>query len=145
MLKKIKAVHTVKLLVEAQLDKPSAAIASNLSPKKVKPIDFCNLIKSRTMHLKKGTPLSVIVYIDAKGDFEVDIKSPATSYLLKEAAGVLKGVAQAKKLPEVGTITRAQLTEIAKIKLRDLSTDDLEKAIKIVYGSAVSMGIKVTG
>ena len=143
MTKKVKAVHTVKLLVEAQSDKPTPTIAATLSPKKVKAVEFLKVVKAKTQHLEKGTPVSVIVYIDQKGAFDVDVKTPPATYLLKKAAKVDKGVEQAKKMPDVGSVTETQLTEIAKIKLPDLSAGDMDQAIKIIKGTAVSMGITI--
>lgn len=143
MTKKIKAVHTVKLLVEAQSDKPTPTIAATLSPKKVKAIDFLKAVKAKTTNLEKGTPVPVIVFIDAKGAFEVEVKTPPAAYLLKKAAKIDKGVEQARKMPDVGSITKEQLMEIAKVKLPDLSCGDLEQAMKTVQGTAASMGITI--
>jgi len=146
MSKKIKNVaHELKLLVEAGSMKPTPSIAAALAPKKVKPAEFLKVMAEKTKHLEAGAPVPVIVFIDQKGAFDVDVKSPMASYLLKKAAKITKGVEQAKKMPDVGVITKAQLLEIAKIKIKDLSTSNIDQAAKILAGTAISMGITVKG
>ncbi len=85
-------------------------------------------------------PVEITVYVDRTYDFV--IKTPPASYLLKKAAGIEKGASKPGH-EIVGRITRKQLEEIAKTKLPDLNTDDLEKAMKIIEGTARNMGIKV--
>lgn len=87
-------------------------------------------------------PVIITVYKDRSFDFIM--KSPPASVLLKKAAGVVKGAAQPNK-EKVGTVTRQQVEEIVKIKSKDLNTSDMDRAVRIIAGTARNMGIKVEG
>ncbi|MBI4834389.1 MAG: 50S ribosomal protein L11 [Planctomycetes bacterium] len=88
------------------------------------------------------TPVIVTVYKDRTFDFIV--KTPPASVLLKKAAGIAQGSAEPHKV-KVGKVTKAQLKEIAQVKLKDLNTTDIEKACKVIEGTARNMGIEVVG
>lgn len=137
--------YCVRIRHEAGNMKPTPTLASTLSSKKVKLPEFLKAANEQTKNLKNGTPVSIITYIDKKGAFKIQVTAPHTTYLLKEAAKVSKGVAQVKKMPDIATITPEQLTEIAQIKMNDLSAKDIEAAEKIIKGTAASMGIQIKG
>jgi len=130
----------IKLLVEAGKANPSPPIGPALGQRGVNIMEFCKAFNARTQKMEGILPVVVTVFADKSFTFE--IKSPPVSYLLKKAAKVEKGSGEAPK-KKVGKITRAQVEEIAKTKMPDLNTDNLDAAVKIVSGAARSMGIDV--
>ncbi len=130
----------IKLLVEAGKANPSPPVGPALGQRGVNIMEFCKTFNARTQKMEGILPVVVTVYADKSFSFEV--KSPPVSYLLKKAAKVEKGSGEAPK-KKVGKITRAQVEEIAKTKMPDLNTDNLDAAVKIVSGAARSMGIDV--
>ena len=93
---------------------------------------------------KMGVPLPVIVQVYRDGSFDFEIKTPPASYLIKRAAGLVKG-SGAPKRENVGTITRQQLQEIAQQKMEDLNARDVPSAVRILEGTARSCGVEVAG
>lgn len=130
----------IKLLVEAGKANPSPPVGPALGQRGVNIMEFCKTFNARTQKMEGILPVVVTVYADKSFSFEV--KSPPVSYLLKKAASVEKGSGEAPK-KKVGKVTRAQVEEIAKTKMPDLNTDNLDAAVKIVSGAARSMGIDV--
>lgn len=130
----------IKLLVEAGKANPSPPIGPALGQRGVNIMEFCKAFNARTQKMEGILPVVVTVFADKSFTFE--IKSPPVSYLLKKAAKVEKGSGEAPK-KKVGRITKAQVEEIAKTKMPDLNTDNLDAAVKIVSGAARSMGIDV--
>ena len=130
----------IKLLVDAGKANPSPPVGPALGQRGVNIMEFCKAFNAETAKLEGLLPVTVTVYADKSFSFEV--KSPPVSYLLKKAAKVGKGSGEAPKV-KVGKITRAQIEEIAKTKLPDLNTNDIDAATKIVAGTARSMGIEV--
>lgn len=130
----------IKLLVEAGKANPSPPVGPALGQRGVNIMEFCKTFNARTQKMEGILPVVVTVYADKSFSFEV--KSPPVSYLLKKAAKVEKGSGEAPK-KKVGKITRAQVEEIAKTKMPDLNTDNIDAAVKIVSGAARSMGIDV--
>jgi large subunit ribosomal protein L11 len=130
----------IKLLVEAAKANPSPPIGPALGQRGVNIMEFCKAFNARTQKMEGILPVVVTVFADKSFTFE--IKSPPVSYLLKKAAKVEKGSGEAPK-KKVGKITKAQVEEIAKTKMPDLNTDNLDAAVKIVSGAARSMGIDV--
>ncbi len=130
----------IKLLVEAAKANPSPPIGPALGQRGVNIMEFCKAFNARTQKMEDILPVVVTVFADKSFTFE--IKSPPVSYLLKKAAKVEKGSGEAPK-KKVGKITKAQVEEIAKTKMLDLNTDNLDAAVKIVSGAARSMGIDV--
>ncbi len=139
MAKKIKA--KVKLLIEGGKATPAPPVGPALAPFGINLKDFCDKFNSQTKD-KAGfiLPVKVIIYEDKS--FDIKIKTPLTSQLLKKAAGIEKGSGEPNK-KKVGKITREQLRKIAKIKLPDLNTQDIEKAMKIIESQAKNMGIEI--
>ena len=130
----------IKLLVEAGKANPSPPVGPALGQRGVNIMEFCKTFNAKTQKMEGILPVVVTVYADKSFTFEV--KSPPVSYLLKKAAKVQKGSGEAPK-KKVGKVTRAQVEEIAKTKMPDLNTDNLDAATKIVSGAARSMGIEV--
>jgi len=130
----------VKLLVEAGKATPSPPVGPALGQRGVNIMEFCKAFNAQTQKTEGVLPVVVTVYTDKSFSFEV--KSPPVAYLLKKAAKIEKGSGEAPK-KKAGKLTRSQVEEIARIKMPDLNTDDLEAAVKIVSGTARSMGIEV--
>ena len=136
MSKKIAKVVKMELPGGEAKPGPKLASAGVVMPK------FCTEFNARTAD-RKGEVVPVIITAFEDKTFEFIIKTSPVTGLLKKAAGIQKGSANSKTTT-VGTITRAQLKEIAEYKLPDLNTTDIEQAMKIIEGSARNMGIKVT-
>ncbi|MGB3728729.1 MAG: 50S ribosomal protein L11 [Thermodesulfobacteriota bacterium] len=130
----------IKLLVEAGKATPSPPVGPALGQRGVNIMEFCKAFNSQTSKAEGLLPVTVTVYADRSFSFEV--RTPPVSYLLKKAAKIEKGSDQALKV-KVGKVTKAQVEEIAKTKLPDLNTNDIEAASNIVAGTARSMGIDI--
>jgi large subunit ribosomal protein L11 len=130
----------VKLLVEAGKATPSPPVGPALGQRGVNIMEFCKAFNAQTQKAEGVLPVVVTVYSDKSFSFEV--KTPPVSYLLKKAAKIEKGSGEALK-KKVAKLSRSQVEEIARIKMPDLNTNDLEAAVKIVSGTARSMGIEV--
>lgn len=139
MPKPVKA--TVKLHLAGGQATPAPPVGPALSPRGVRIGEFVKEFNERTRD-QMGVTLPVVVTIYHDGTFSMQIKSPLASVLLKEAAGLAKGSGEAGK-QTVGKVTRADLERIARRKMADLNTDDLEAAVNIIAGTARSMGVQV--
>lgn len=139
MAKKIKAF--VKLALPAGKATPAPPVGPALGQHGVNIVGFCKEYNARTAD-KAGLIIPVKITIFEDKSFSFILKSPPASVLLAKFANVKKGAAIPNR-ETVGTVTREQIKEIASIKMEDLNTDDIEKAILIIQGTAKSMGIKV--
>ena len=139
MAKKVKAV--VKLQIQAGKANPAPPIGPALAPHGVNIMAFCKEYNARTAN-RMGEIIPAEITIFADGSFKFELKSPPASVLLKKAAGVEKGSANPRS-DKVGTITRAQLREIAEVKMKDLNAVDIEGAMKQIEGTARNMGITI--
>jgi large subunit ribosomal protein L11 len=139
MAKKVRAI--IKLQIEAGKANPAPPVGPALGQHGVNIMAFCKDYNERTAS-QAGTivPVDITVYEDRS--FTFVLKTPPASDLLKRAAGIEKG-SSAQRREKVGQISRDQLREIAEIKLRDLNTTNVEAAMKMVEGTARSMGIEV--
>ncbi len=139
MAKKVRAV--IKLQIEAGKANPAPPVGPALGQHGVNIMAFCKDYNERTAS-QAGTivPVEIVVYEDRS--FSFVLKTPPASDLLKSAAGVEKG-SSAQRREKVGQVSRDQVREIAQVKLRDLNTTDVEAAMRIVEGTARSMGIEV--
>jgi len=138
-MKKIKTI--VKLQIPAGKANPAPPVGPALGQHGVNIMDFCQKFNQATQ--KSGDtviPVEISIYEDRTFDFR--LKTPPAAILLKKAAGIEKGSGQALK-EKVGKVTKAQILEIAKIKFPDLNAVDIEQAVKIIEGTARSMGIEV--
>ncbi len=139
-----KTTGSVKLQVPAGNATPSPPVGPVLGQHGLKLMDFCNAFNDRTKGFEKDMPLPVVITIYEDKSFDFVIKTPPAAVLLRKAAGVEKGSAEPNKI-KVGKVTRAQLEEIARTKEPDLNAADMDAAVRIIAGSARSMGIDVEG
>ena len=107
-------------------------------------MEFVKSFNAATAEMKPGTVVPVVITVYADRSFTFILKTPPASYLLKEAAGIKKGASDPKR-EKVGKVTKEQIREIAEIKMKDLNTEDIEAAMRIIAGTARSMGIEVEG
>jgi large subunit ribosomal protein L11 len=135
-----KVIGEVKLLVPAGKATPSPPVGPALGQRGVNIMEFCKTFNAQTSKVDGILPVIVTVYADRS--FSFIIKTPPVSYLLKKAAGVNKGSGEVPRV-KTGKVTKAQVREIANVKLPDLNADDIESAVRIVEGTARSMGIDV--
>ena len=139
MPKKIKTI--IKLAIQAGMANPAPPVGTALGPQGIKIMDFCNEFNEKTKDMKGSLIPSVItIYEDRSFDFI--IKKPPVSDMIKKMSGVQKGAGTTGK-EKVGKLTMAQVEEIAKNKMPDLNTKDLEAAKRSVCGTAKSMGIGI--
>ena len=132
----------IKLQVPAGAATPSPPIGPALGQRGVNIMGFCKEFNARTGEMDKGTPLPTVITVYQDKSFTFVTKTPPASFLLKKAAGVPKGSGTTGR-DTVGNITRAQLREIAQVKMKDLNANDIEAAARIIEGSARAMGLNV--
>jgi large subunit ribosomal protein L11 len=139
--KKKKVMAKVKLQIPAGQATPGPPVGTALGPHGVAIMEFCKAYNERTQN-QQGTivPVHMTIYEDRSFDFE--LKTPPASTLLLKAARLEKGSGEPNK-EKVGTVTRAQVKEIAETKMADLNANDIDGAVKIIEGTARSMGILV--
>ncbi|MGD8484737.1 MAG: 50S ribosomal protein L11 [Thioalkalispiraceae bacterium] len=142
MAKKIEAY--IKLQVPAQDANPSPPVGPALGQHGVNIMEFCKAFNAQTQSLEKGMPVPVVITVYNDRSFTFIMKTPPASILLKKAAGIQKGSGVPNR-DKVGKVTRAQLEEIAKTKEPDLTAADMDAAVRIIAGSARSMGIETEG
>ena len=143
MAPKKKVLAVVKIQLEAGSATPAPPVGTALGPHGVQTMEFCKQYNQATESMRgQVIPVDITIYEDRS--FSFVLKTSPTPVLLRQAAGLSKGAATAGR-ESVGTITDAQLAEIANTKMKDLNTSDLEAAKKQVAGTARSMGIKVAG
>jgi large subunit ribosomal protein L11 len=136
-----KVVEVMKLQIPAGKANPSPPVGPALGQRGINIMEFCKAFNEKTKDMMGFTiPVEITVYSDRS--FTFITKQPPASDLLKKAAGIQKGSSNPLK-EKVGKITKAQLKEIAEKKLPDLNTDDVKVAMKIIAGSARSMGIEI--
>ena len=142
MAKKIEAY--IKLQVPAGDAKPSPPVGPALGQRGVNIMEFCKAFNADTQDMEKGLPIPVVITVYSDKSFTFVKKTPPASVLLRKALGIPKGSSMPNK-EKVGTISREQLEDIAKIKMPDLSSYDMDNAVRIIAGSARSMGVDVEG
>ncbi len=136
-----KVIGQIKLQIPAGQANPSPPVGPALGQRGVNIMEFCKAFNAQTQNAQ-GLVIPVIITVYADRSFTFITKSPPASVLLAKAAGIAKG-SNAPNKTKVGTVTRAQVEEIAKTKMQDLTAIDLDAAIKTVSGTARSMGIQV--
>jgi large subunit ribosomal protein L11 len=139
MAKKIDAY--IKLQVPAGQANPSPPVGPALGQHGLNIMEFCKAFNAETQGMEQGMPVPVIITVYADKTFSFIKKTPPASILLKKAAGIKSGSGR-PHLDKVGKVSRAQLEEIATIKMADLSANDMDNAVRIIAGSARSMGIE---
>jgi large subunit ribosomal protein L11 len=142
MAKKIQAY--IKLQVKAGEANPSPPVGPALGQHGVNIMEFCKAFNAKTSDVEKGLPIPVVITVYADRSFTFITKTPPAAVLLMKAAGIAKG-SGTPNTEKVGTVTRAQLEEIATTKMEDLNAADMDAAVKIIAGSAMSMGLNVEG
>ncbi|KAF1854447.1 hypothetical protein Lal_00008617 [Lupinus albus] len=140
MAKKIQAY--IKLQVKAAQANPSPPVGPALGQHGVNIMEFCKAFNAKTQGMEPGLPTPVIITVYSDRSFTFETKSTPASVLLKKAAGITSGSARPNS-QKVGTVTRAQLEDIAKTKQADLTAADLDAAVRTIAGSARSMGLNV--
>ncbi len=134
----------VKLQVPAGSANPAPPVGPALGQAGVNIMEFCKSFNAKTQEMEKGLTLPVVISVYADRSFDFIIKTPPASVLLLKAAKLQKGSGEPNK-KKVGKVTSAQIREIAEIKMPDLNCYDVEAGMKIVAGTAVSMGLVVEG
>ena len=142
MAKKVTAY--VKLQVAAAKANPSPPVGPALGQHGVNIMEFCKTFNAQTQHLEPGLPIPVVITVYSDRSFTFIMKTPPASVLLRKALGLDKGSSN-PNTKKIGTISRAQLEEVAQTKMPDLTAADMEAAIRTIAGSARSMGITVEG
>ena len=145
-----KLVGQLKLQIKAGQANPSPPVGPALGQRGINIMEFCKAFNAKTQEMEPGAPCPTVISYYQDKSFTMDIKSPPASYFLKKAAGLKpvgkrnrpKGAVQPGR-ETIGTVTVKQVREIAEAKMKDLSANDIDQAMKIIVGSANSMGIEV--
>ena len=137
-----KIAGTMKLQIPAGAANPSPPVGPALGQRGINIMEFCKAFNAKTQELENGGPCPTVITYYADKSFTMDIKTSPASYFLKKAAK-LKSGATTPSREIVGSVTKKQLQEIAEAKMKDLNANDIEAAMKIIAGSARSMGIEV--
>lgn len=136
-----KVISVVKLQIPAGQANPSPPVGPALGQHGVNIMEFCKAFNAQTKN-QEGTIIPVVITIYADRSFSFVTKTPPAAVLLKKAAGIIKGSGEPNRT-KVGQVTKMQVKEIAKMKMPDLNTTNLEAAIKTIEGAARSMGIEI--
>ncbi len=142
MAKKIEAY--IKLQVAAQEGNPSPPVGPALGQHGVNIMEFCKAFNAQTQNVEKGMPVPVVITVYNDRSFTFIMKTPPAAVLLVKAAGIAKGSGE-PNTNKVGKVTRAQLEEIATVKMPDLTAADMDAAVRTIAGTARSMGLDVEG
>ncbi|KZY35060.1 MULTISPECIES: 50S ribosomal protein L11 [unclassified Oleiphilus] len=142
MAKKVDAY--IKLQVAAGKANPSPPVGPALGQHGVNIMEFCKAFNAQTQGVEPGLPVPVVISVYSDKSFTFVMKTPPASILLKKAAGITSGSGR-PNTEKVGTVTRAQLEEIAKTKDPDLNAGDMDAAVRIIAGTARSMGLNTEG
>ena len=132
----------LKLQVPAGAANPSPPIGPALGQRGLNIMQFCKDFNAASQDLEKGSPIPVVLTIYADRSFSFEMKTPPVSHFLKKAAGLQKG-SQTPGRGSAGNVTKAQVRDIAEKKIKDLNAVDVEAAMRMVEGSARSMGLTV--
>ncbi len=139
-----KVMGQLKLQVPAGQANPSPPVGPALGQRGINIMEFTKAFNAKTQDMEPGAPCPTIITYYQDKSFSMEIKTPPASYYLKKAAK-LKSGANNPSREIVGSVTTKQLREIAEAKMKDLNANDVEQAMKIILGSAKSMGIEVKG
>ncbi len=147
-----KVVGSLKLQIKAGQANPSPPVGPALGQRGINIMEFCKAFNARTQEMEQGAPVPVVITYYADKSFTFETKTSPASFLLKKAAG-LKPVGKRNRArgsdkpgrTVAGTVTVAQVRQIAEAKAKDLSANDVEAAMQIILGSARSVGIEVKG
>ena len=134
----------INLQVPAGTANPSPPIGPALGQRGVNIMEFCKAFNAATQDMEKGAPIPTKITVFADRSFTFVTKTPPASFLLKKAAKLKSGSKEPGKV-SAGTIKQSQVKEIAEAKMQDLNANDIDQAMKIIEGSARSMGLEVVG
>jgi large subunit ribosomal protein L11 len=134
----------IKLQVPAAAANPSPPIGPALGQRGLNIMEFCKAFNAQTQNLEKNAPIPVVITVYQDRSFTFEMRTPPVSYFLKKAAKIESG-AKTPGRGTAGAVTTAQVREIAEKKMKDLNCDTVEAAMRMVEGSARSMGLEVTG
>ncbi len=140
--KKKQVVKTFKLQLPAGKATPAPPVGPALSQHGLNIMEFVNQFNKATAKMEDGMIIPAEVWVHPDKTFTLNLKTPPASYLLKKAAGIMKGSGEPNK-NKVGRLTESQVEEVAKMKMPDLNTNDLDQAKRIIKGSARSMGLEI--
>ncbi|MBU2587260.1 MAG: 50S ribosomal protein L11 [Alphaproteobacteria bacterium] len=132
----------IKLQVPAGSATPSPPIGPALGQRGVNIMEFCKAFNAATQEMEKGMPIPTVITVYADRSFTFITKTPPASFFLKKLAKLKSGSKEPGKI-SAGTITNSQIKEIAEAKMADLNANDIDQAMKIIAGSARSMGLEV--
>ncbi len=132
----------INLVVPAGQANPSPPIGPALGSRGVNIMGFCKDFNAKTQGMEQGMPIPCLITVFSDKSFTFEMKTPPASYLLRKAANVAKGSGTTGR-GFVGKVTMAQVKEVAKAKLKDLNTDNIDQGAKIIAGTARSMGLEV--
>lgn len=138
-----KIVGYIKLQIPAGKANPSPPVGPALGQRGLNIMQFCKEFNAATQSMEPGTPTPVVITAYADRTFSFVVKTPPNTYFLLRAAKLEKGSAAPGKGPKIGKVTQSQLREIAKIKMKDMNAYDEEAAMRMLAGSARSMGLEV--
>jgi large subunit ribosomal protein L11 len=139
-----KVMGQLKLQVPAGAAKPSPPVGPALGQRGINIMEFCKAFNAKTQDLEPGSPCPTIITYYADKSFTMEIKTPPASYFLKKAAK-LQSASKRPGRDVAGSVTVAQVRQIAEAKMKDLNANDVEAAMLTILGSARSMGIEVKG
>ena len=139
-----KVVGYIKLQVPAGQANPSPPIGPALGQRGLNIMEFCKAFNAATQEMEKGSPVPVVITYYQDKSFTFAMKTPPVSYFLKKAANLKSGSKEPGKVV-AGKISRDKVREIAQAKMKDLNAADVEAAMRMVEGSARSMGLEVVG
>ena len=134
----------LKLQVKAASATPSPPIGPALGQRGINIMEFCKAFNAQTQEMEKGSPVPVVITYYQDKSFTFVMKTPPVSYFLKKAANLTSGSKEPGKI-NAGQVTREKVREIATAKMKDLNANDVEAAMRMVEGSARSMGLEVVG
>ena len=132
----------IKLQVPAGSANPSPPIGPALGQRGLAIMEFCKQFNAQTQNMEKGSPIPVVITVYQDRSFTFEMRTPPVSYFIKKAAKLESG-SRTPGRERAGTVTKAQVKEIAEKKMADLNCDSVEAAMRMVEGSARSMGIEV--
>ena len=139
-----KVAGKLKLQVPASSATPSPPIGPALGQRGINIMEFCKAFNAQTQEVEKGSPVPVVITYYVDKSFTFVMKTPPVSYFLKKAANLKSGSKEPGKV-KAGTVSRDKVREIATAKMKDLNANDVEAAMRMVEGSARSMGLEVVG
>ena len=132
----------IKLQVQAGAANPSPPIGPALGQRGLAIMEFCKQFNAQTQNMEKGSPIPVVITVYQDRSFTFEMRTPPVSYFIKKAAK-LEGGSKTPGREQIGSLSKAQVKEIAEKKMKDLNCDSIDAAMRMVEGSARSMGIEV--